>query len=46
MVAKYKVKPDESRELIEQALNRKGDMLNMCKALDELKQKGIEQGIE
>lgn len=34
----------ESRELIEQALNRKGGTLNMCNALTELKQEGIEQG--
>lgn len=35
----------ESKELINHALERKGGRMNMCTALEELKQEGIEQGI-
>ena len=34
----------ESKELINQALERKGGRMNMCKALEELKLEGIEKG--
>lgn len=36
----------ESKELINQALERKGGRMNMCKALEELKLEGMEKGIE
>lgn len=36
----------ESQEIISQALERKGGRMNMCRALEELKQEGIAEGIE
>ena len=36
----------ESQELINQALERKGGRMNMCKALEELKNEGVSEGME
>lgn len=36
----------ESQKIISQALERKGGRMNMCRALEELKQEGIAEGIE
>ena len=36
----------ESKELISQALEKKGGGLNMCRALEELKQEGVREGIQ
>lgn len=36
----------ESQELINQALEQKGGRMNMCKALEELKNEGVSEGME
>ena len=36
----------ESKEIMNQALERKGGRMNMCKALEELKREGIAEGME
>ena len=36
----------ESKELINQALEKKGGQLNMCRALEELKQEGVQEGMD